>query len=67
MRGVGDQVAADQAAAQGQDKERHQSGKMTSDEARQLLNRLKDEEGRLNFVPQPENGEAGKEGTWKDW
>ncbi len=53
--------AADQAG------QRSQSGKMTGEEARQLLNRLKDEEGRLNFVPQPENGEAGKEGTWKDW
>ncbi|MDO9041264.1 MAG: VWA domain-containing protein [Desulfocapsaceae bacterium] len=60
-------VAADQEASQGQDNERRQSGKMTSDEARQLLHRLKDEEGRLNFVPQTENGETGKEGKWKDW
>ena len=60
-------VAADQEAAEGQDNERRQSGKMTSDEARQLLHRLKDEEGRLNFVPQTENGETGKEGKWKDW
>jgi Ca-activated chloride channel family protein len=55
------------AAQQGQDEERRRLGKMTNDEARQLLNRLKNEERRLNFVPQPENGEAGKEGTWKDW
>ena len=55
------------ATQQGQDDERHQLGKMTNDEARQLLNHLKNVEGRLNFVPQPENGEAGKEGTWKDW
>jgi len=47
--------------------QRSQSDKMTGEEARQLLSRLKDEEGKLNFVPQPENGEAGKEGTWKDW
>ncbi len=60
-------AAADQTAPLGQDKERRQSGKMTNDEARQLLHRLKDEEGRLNFVPQTENGEAGKEGKWKDW
>ena len=56
-------VGADQEASQGQDKERSQSGKMTNDEARQLLHRLKDEEGRLNFVPK----ESEKEGTWKDW
>ena len=59
--------AADQAVPPGQEKERSQSGKMTSDEARQLLHRLKDEEGRLNFVPQTENGKAAKEGSWKDW
>lgn len=53
--------------APGMDEERPQAGKMTSEEARQLLGRLKDEEGKLNFVPQAENGEAGKEGTWKDW
>lgn len=59
--------AAARTAQAEKDGARRQSGKMTSDEARQLLKRLKDEEGRLNFVPQPENGEAGKEGTWKDW
>ncbi|MBW6521444.1 MAG: VWA domain-containing protein [Desulfoarculaceae bacterium] len=60
--------AASQAAQQGQGQDGPvQAGKMTSEEARQLLGRLKDEEGRLNFVPQAENGEAGKEGTWKDW
>ncbi len=60
-------VAAARAAQAGKDEERRQSGRMTSEEARQLLSRLKDEEGRLNFVPQRENGEAEKEGTWKDW
>lgn len=44
-----------------------QPGKMTSEEARQLLNRLKDEEGKLNFVPQSVQGKAEKEGSWKDW
>jgi Ca-activated chloride channel family protein len=59
--------AAARSAQAEKDEERRQSGKMTNEEARQLLSRLKDEEGRLNFVPQAENGEAGKEGTWKDW
>jgi len=40
-----------------------QAGKMTEDEARQLLSRLKEEEGKLNFVPQTGQGKA----TWKDW
>lgn len=44
-----------------------QAGKMTEEEARQLLNGLKEEEGRLNFVPQTGQGKAEKEGTWKDW
>lgn len=60
-------TAASQAAQQGQDEKRGQAGRMTSEEARQLLSRLKDEEGKLNFVPRFENGEAEKEGTWKDW
>jgi len=60
-------TAASQAAQQGQDEKRSQAGRMTSEEARQLLSRLKDEEGKLNFVPRFENGEAEKEGTWKDW
>lgn len=56
------ETAADKA------RQRSQSGKMTGEEARQLLSRLKDEEGKLNFVPKEENGEAtGKERTWKDW
>lgn len=57
------EAAASQAAQQGQDEERRQAGKMTSEEAQQLLGRLKDVEGRLNFVPQEEKREA----TWKDW
>lgn len=61
------EAAASQAAQQGQDEERRQAGKMTSEEAQQLLGRLKDVEGRMNFVPQEEKREAGKEGTWKDW
>ncbi len=42
-------------------------GKMTPEEARQLVHRLKAVEGRLNFVPQTANGKGDKEGTWKDW
>jgi len=44
-----------------------QAGRMTEEEARQLLSGLKEEEGRLNFVPQTGQGKAEKEGTWKDW
>lgn len=58
-------TVASQAAQQAQDEKRGQA--MTSEEARQLLSRLKDEEGKLNFVPRSGNGEAEKEGTWKDW
>lgn len=43
------------------------AGKMTEEEARQLLGRLKEEEGKLNFVPQTGQGKTEKEGTWKDW
>ncbi len=57
-------TAASQSAQQDQDERRAQAGRMTSEEARQLLSRLKDEEGKLNFVPRSENE---KEGTWKDW
>lgn len=44
-----------------------QAGKMSEEEARQLLSRLKEEEGKLNFIPQAGQGKAEKEGTWKDW
>jgi Ca-activated chloride channel family protein len=72
-------AASPQAAEQGQEDqpfapgsapvaaEQRQSGKMTREEARQLLKHFKDEEGKLNFVPQTENGKAAKEGSWKDW
>ncbi len=43
---------------------------MTGDEARQLIDRLKNEEGVLNFGPRDEEGEdrpRGQEGLWKDW
>ncbi len=44
-----------------------EAGKMTPEEARQLLHRLKAVEGTLNFVPQTANGKGEKERTWKDW
>jgi Ca-activated chloride channel family protein len=44
-----------------------QVGRMSEGEARQLLSRLKEEEGRLNLVPRRDQGKAEKEGTWKDW
>jgi len=44
-----------------------QAGKMSEEEARQLLSRLKEEEGKFNFIPQAGQGKAEQEGTWKDW
>lgn len=40
---------------------------MTEEEARALLERLKEEEGRLNFVPGRQSGKDETEGSWKDW
>lgn len=45
----------------------NQPGRMTGEEAHQLLNRLKEEEGNLNFVPRTGPGKEEKEGKWKDW
>jgi Ca-activated chloride channel homolog len=61
--------AADQQAQQDQklDQERRQQGKMTTDEAEQLLNSLKDEEGELNFVPVAPSGSRDNQQTTKDW
>jgi Ca-activated chloride channel family protein len=53
--------AADQAA---EDAVRQQQGRMTREEAEQLLNALKNEEGELNFVPAPGTGDRE---TDKDW
>lgn len=65
-------AAADEQAQQDQqaqkfDQERRQQGKMTTDEAEQLLNSLKDEEGELNFVPAAPNGSRDSQQTTKDW
>jgi Ca-activated chloride channel family protein len=49
------------------DQQRRLQGKMTDEEARQLLNSLKDEEGELNFVPASGSGGAQQQGISKDW
>jgi len=53
--------------AQARDQERRRIGKMTREEARQLLNSLKDEEGELNFVPSAPAGKAQNQNPEKDW
>ncbi len=40
---------------------------MTREEARQLLNSLKDEEGELNFLPASEQGKSRNQTIEKDW
>lgn len=57
-----DQEAKDQAVA---DARRREQGKMTKEEAEQLLNALKNEEGELNFIPKGKN-HSNNEVT-KDW
>ena len=47
-----------------EDMERRRMGKMTEEEAKNLLNSLKDEQGALNFVPQ---GSGRNEAVDKDW
>lgn len=56
-----EQLAKEQAE---QDAMRQKQGKMTKEEAEQLLNALKNQEGELNFVP---SGSAGENETEKDW
>ncbi len=67
-----EKAAADKQAAQDQqaqklDQERRKQGKMTTDEAEQLLNSLKDEEGELNFVPVAPLGSPDNQQATKDW
>ena len=52
---------------QARDQQRRLQGKMTSEEAMQLLNSLKDEEGELNFVPVANADGRNEQGTSKDW
>ncbi len=47
-----------------EDMERRMMGKMTEEEAKNLLNSLKGEQGELNFVPQ---GSADDKPVGKDW
>jgi Ca-activated chloride channel family protein len=47
-----------------EDRERRMMGKMTEQEARNLLNSLKEEQGELNFIPQ---GAHNNESVDKDW
>ncbi len=59
---------ADKARNKGmtaEDKQRRQQGKMTSREARSLLDALKDEEGRLDFIPQAKGN--NQEHPLKNW
>jgi hypothetical protein len=44
--------------------ERRMMGKMTEEEAKNLLNSLKREQGELNFIPQ---GTGNEEPVDKDW
>ena len=60
------QEAQEQQARQ-VDQARREQGKMTSDEAEQLLNSLKDEEGKLNFVPAGLSGTPENQETTRDW
>lgn len=56
-QGEGKQMSAE-------DMERRMMGKMTEEEAKNLLNSLKGEQGELNFIPQ---GMGDDEPVDKDW
>ena len=47
-----------------QDMKRRQQGKMTREEAKNLLNSLKGEQGELNFIPQ---GTGTADNETRDW
>ncbi len=53
--------------ARARNQQRRLQGKMTDEEARQLLNSLKDEEGELNFVPAAGSDRMQEQGISKDW
>ncbi len=69
------EAAAEQEAAEekeeqearARDQERRLQGRMTNEEAMQLLNSLKDEEGELNFVPSAGAESARDQEPTKDW
>jgi Ca-activated chloride channel family protein len=53
--------AADQNAKDDTDMQRRELGKMTKEEAQNLLNALKNEEGELNFVPGGQDAPIGRD------
>ncbi|NPE28288.1 VWA domain-containing protein [Methanococcoides sp. SA1] len=57
----------EQQEAAARDLERRSQGRMTEDEAKQLLNSLKDETGELNFVPAAISSGARDQKISKDW
>ncbi len=60
-------AAAKEQQAQARDRARRAQGKMTRDEARQLLNSLKDETGDLNFIPSAGQNGAQDQKVGRDW
>lgn len=60
------QSAKDQQAAQQRDQRRRELGKMTREEAENLLKELKGEESELNFVPAGKQG-MDRNGSGRDW
>ncbi|MCK5068915.1 MAG: hypothetical protein KAR01_00175, partial [Desulfocapsa sp.] len=67
--GNDEQEAAEEAKEQqaARDQERRMQGKMTEEEAAQLLNSLKDESGELNFVPASISDGAKNQKISRDW
>lgn len=53
--------------ARARDQQRRLQGKMTREEARQLLDSFKDKEGELNFIPASVTGKGKDQETRKDW
>lgn len=57
----------EQQEAEARDRERRTQGKMTREEAKQLLNSLKDETGELNFIPSATSNGRKDQPISKDW
>jgi Ca-activated chloride channel homolog len=57
----------EQQEAEARDRERRHQGKMTGEEAKQLLDSLKDETGELNFVPSAISDGRKDQKISKDW
>ncbi len=56
-----DNGATDQSAKDDTDMQRRELGKMTREEAQNLLNALRNEEGELNFVPGSQDAPVGRD------